>query len=207
MSACVSECNRSAQRSRRSSHVLTVPGDVRPEKNINQTTTVGHSSMLAHTSRPFFLSFSSRRVQISGPVDTYPVPAITVDIATDISFVSRAWLMSHPTLGPVSIQPVSPSAVALRAVNGSPLDILGFVIFSLTLRTIAHDVEALVVPSLGPDSRLVDNNVMPKFGAVLDWETKLCHLHLLVNLSQQFIVLANPASRPANPLHCLFPRP
>jgi len=127
---------------------------VHPAKN-NKKTTVWHSSMLAHRSHPFSLSFSSRRVQISGSVDNYPVPAITVDTATDISVVSQAWLMSHPTLRSVTIQPVPPTAVALRAANGSPLDILGFVIFSLTLSTITHEVEALVVPSLGPDSILL----------------------------------------------------
>ena len=101
---------------------------------------------------PFSLFFSSRRVQISGFVEDYPVPAITVDTATDVSVVSHAWLMSHPALRSVTIQPVPPTAVALRAANGSSLNVLGFVVFSLTLGTITHDVEALVVPSLGPDS-------------------------------------------------------
>ena len=98
----------------------------------------------------FSLIFSSRRVQISGFVEDYPVPAITVDTATDVSVVSHAWLMSHPALRSVTIQPVPPTAVALRAANGSSLNVLGFVVFSLTLGTITHDVEALVVPSLGP---------------------------------------------------------
>ena len=52
--------------------------------------------------------------------------------------------------------------------------VLGFVVFSLTLGTITHDVEALVVPSLGPDSILVDNSsVMSIFGAVPDWENQV----------------------------------
>ena len=37
-----------------------------------------------------------------------------------------------------------------------PLPFLGFVVFSLTLGTITHDVEALVVLSLGSDSILLD---------------------------------------------------
>ena len=78
--------------------------------------------------------------------------------------------MSHPTLRSVTIQPVPTTAVGLRAANGSPVNVLGFVVFSLTLGTIAHDVEALVVPSLGLDSILLDNSVMSIFGAVLDWE-------------------------------------
>ena len=71
----------------------------------------------------FFFSF--RRVQIYGSVEGYPLPAITVDTVTDVSVVSRAWLMSHSILRSVTIQPVPPTAVALRAVNGSPLNVLG----------------------------------------------------------------------------------
>ena len=58
------------------------------------------------------------------------------------------------------IEPVPSAVVALREAIGSPLNVSGFVVFSLTLSTITHDVEALLVPSLGPDSVLLDNNVM-----------------------------------------------
>ena len=128
--------------------------------------------MLACKSHLFFV-FSSRRVQSSGSVEDYPVPAITVDAATDVAVVSHAWLMSHPTLRSVTIQPVPPIAVTLRAANGSPSNVLGFIVFSFTLGTITHDVEALVVPSLGPDSILLDNSVMSIFAAVLDWENQV----------------------------------
>ena len=146
-------------------------GSVRPHNN--KKTTVWHSSRLACKSHHFSLFFSPRRVQISGSVEDYPVPAITVDTATDVPVVSHAWLMSHPTLRSVTTQPVPPNAVALRAANGSSLNVLGFVVFSLNLGTITHDVEALVVPSLGPDSILLDNSVMSIFGAVLDWKNQV----------------------------------
>ena len=94
---------------------------------------------------------------VSQSADFWLCRRLTVDTATDVSVVSHAWLMSHPTFRSVTIQPVPPTAVALRAANGSPLNVLGFVVFSLTLGTITHDVEALVVPSLGPDSILLDN--------------------------------------------------
>ena len=116
---------------------------------------------------------SSLRVQISGSVEDYPVLAITVDIAPDVSLVSHAWLISRPTLRSATIQPVALTAVALQAANGSSLNVLGFVVFSLTLGTITHDVEALVVPSLSPDSIILDNSVMSIFGAVLDWENQV----------------------------------
>ena len=87
VSACVSECRRSTQRPRRTN--LSVMGGVRPD-NISKKTTAWHSSMLACKFHPFSVFFSSRRVQISGSVDDYLVPAITVDTATDMSVVSHA---------------------------------------------------------------------------------------------------------------------
>ena len=123
---------------------------------------------------------------------------ITVDTAADVSVVSHAWLMYHPTLHSVTIQPVPPTAVALRAANGSPLNVLGFVVFSLSLGTTTHDVEALVVLSLGPDSMLLENSVMSSSGAVLG-KTKFSLFLLLVTLHQQFIVLATPLPGPLIP--------
>ena len=148
---------------------------------------------------PIFFFFSSRRVQISCSVDDYPVPAITVDTATDVSVVSHAWLMSHPTLRSVTIQPVSPTTVALRAANSSPLNVLGFVVFSLTLGTITHDVEALVVPSLGPDSILLDNSVMPMFGVVPDRENQVLSFPSTANSIPAVHRTSHPAARPADP--------
>ena len=133
VSACVSECHLSTQRPRRTN--LRVMGSVRPDNNKN--TTAWHSSRLACKSHPFSLFFSSRRAQVSGSVEDYPVPAITVDTATDMSVVSQAWLMSHSTLRSVTIQPVPPNAVALRAANGSSLSVLWFVVFSLTVGTMS----------------------------------------------------------------------
>ena len=156
-----SECRHSTQRPPLTN--LSVMGGVLPDINNNKKTTTWHSSMLACKCHLFLFFFPYRRVQISGSVENYPVPAITVDTATDVSVVSHAWLMSHPTLRSVTIQPVPPTAVALRAANGSSLNVLGLVVFSLTLGTTTHDAEALVVPSLGPDSILLDNSVMSIF--------------------------------------------
>ena len=154
--------------------------------------------MLACERHSFSLFFSFRRVQISGSVEDYPVPAITVDTATHVSVVSHAWLKSHPTLHSVIIQPVSPTAVALRAANGSPLNVLAFVVFSLTLGTIPHDVEALVVPSLGPDSILLDNSAMSLFGAVLDWENQVMYFPSTGDSVPAVHRTSYPASRPAS---------
>ena len=61
-----------------------------------------------------------------------------------------------------------PPAPLIPPLHGSSLSVFGFVVFSLTLGTITHDVEALVVSSFGPDSILLDNSVMSIFGAVFD---------------------------------------
>ena len=99
VSACVSECSRSTQRPRRTS--LSVMGGVRPDNNIKRqlrgTARCWHANpilffvLFISQSADFgYLFFSSRRVQISGSVDDYLVPAITVDTATDMSVVSHA---------------------------------------------------------------------------------------------------------------------
>ena len=67
---------------------LSVMGSVRSDNN--KKTTAWHSSRLACKTHTFSLFFSSRRVQISGFVEDYPVTAITVDTATDVSVVSHA---------------------------------------------------------------------------------------------------------------------
>ena len=43
-----------------------------------------------HANHILFLCFFRLAVQISGSVEDYPVPAITVDTATDVSVVSSA---------------------------------------------------------------------------------------------------------------------
>ena len=74
--------------------------------------TVGTATDVSVVSLAWLISHPTLRL------DDYPVPAITVDADTDVSVVSHAWLMSHPTLRSVIIQPVPPTAVALRAANG-----------------------------------------------------------------------------------------
>ena len=94
---------------------------------------------------------------------------------------------------------IPPTAVALRAANGSPLNVIGFVVFSLPLGTITHYVEALIVPSLGPDSVLLDNGVMTIFGAVLDWENQILCFPSAGDSIPVVHRTSHPASRPADP--------
>ena len=109
-------------------------------------------------------------MRVSGHVDDYPVTNITIDTVTDVSVVSHGWLKYHPSLRSVLLKLVPQAAVSLRAANGHPLHILGFIDFPLNVGGITCTVIALVVPSLGPDSVLLDNQVMSEFGTVLDWD-------------------------------------
>ena len=146
-------------------------GKSSPERKHNSDQ-VWYSSRLAHKTIDFFLSFSSRRVRIAGSVDDVPVYNITVDTATDVPVVSLAWVRSHPTLRGIPLNPVPPAAVALRAANGEPINVVEFIDFLLTLSEFTRTVTALVIPSLGPDLILLDNSVMSDFGARLDWENQ-----------------------------------
>ena len=65
-----------------------------------------------------------------------------------------------------------PGAINLSSADGSPLKILGYVRFQLTLGDITLPVEALVLPSLGADIMLLDDTIMGAFGGVLDWSTE-----------------------------------
>ena len=87
----------------------------------------------------------------------------------------------------------------MRAANGSPLNVIGFVVFSLPLGTITHYVEALIVPSLGPDSVLLDNGVMTIFGAVLDWENQILCFPSAGDSIPVVHRTSHPTSRPADP--------
>ena len=113
------------------------------------------------------LFFASRRGRIPGIVNGLAVSGLTVDSASDITCVSLLFL-KHPTLCKARVETVPPSCMSLSAANGSSLEILGFIKLSLTLDDITRRIDELVIPSLGPDQMLLDNDVMSRFGAILD---------------------------------------
>ena len=63
-------------------------------------------------------------------------------------------------------------AINLISANCSPLENLGYVRFQLTLGDITLPVEAHVLPSLMPDTMLLDITTMGAFGVVLEWSTE-----------------------------------
>ena len=65
--------------------------------------------------------------------------------------------------------------MSLSAANGSPLEIMGFSNLSVALGDITPRIDALVIPSLGPDQILLDNDIISRFGAVRDWKNQRLH--------------------------------
>ena len=88
------------------------------------------SSSLSRKKPSAFLSFSSRRIRLSGIVNGVAA-GLTVDSASEITCVSLLFLKQHPTLRKDPIEPVPPSCKFLSAANGSSLEILGFLLNGL----------------------------------------------------------------------------
>ena len=117
--------------------------------------------------------FSSTRVRIPGVLEEDNIEhQLTIDSATDIPCISKTFIDKHEKLRQKCIFPIPPGAISLRSADGSPLQILGYIRFTLKLGNKSLPVEVLVLPHLGPDVMLLDNSIMKSFGAKLDWSTE-----------------------------------
>ena len=117
--------------------------------------------------------FPSTRVRIPGILEEDNIEhQLTIDSATDIPCISKTFIDKHEKLRQKCIFPIPPGAISLRSADGSPLQILGYVRFTLKLGNKSLPVEALVLPHLGPGVMLLDNSIMKSFGAKLDWSTE-----------------------------------
>lgn len=130
------------------------------------------SALAGYPQGPSVLQTTSRRVRVPATVNNLEVDEITIDTACDIPCISHKFMRQHKTLQNTEILPVPPGAINLRSADGSPLKLKGYTRFELTLGEITLPVEALVLPSLGPDKMLLDNSIMGAFGAVLDWQAE-----------------------------------
>ena len=140
--------------------------------NTNNKNNSWFSSSLSRKKPSATLSFSSRRIHIPGIVNGLAVSGLAVDSTSVITCVSLLFFKQRPTLCKARVEAVPPSCMSLSAANGSSLEILGFIELSLTLGDITCRIDALVIPSLGPDQILLDNYVMSRFGAILDWKNQ-----------------------------------
>ena len=130
------------------------------------------SALAGYPRGPAVLQTTSRRVRVPASINNLEVDEITIDTACDIPCISQRFMRQHQTLKNTVILPVPPGAINLRSADGSPLKLKGYARFDLTLGEITLPVEALVLPSLGPDKMLLDNSIMGAFGAVLDWQAE-----------------------------------
>ena len=85
---------------------------------------------------------------------------------------SLLYLKQYATLSKARVETVPPSCMSLSEANGSLLEVLGCIKLFLTLGGITCRFDALVIPSVGPDQILLDNDVMSRFAAILDRQNK-----------------------------------
>ena len=152
----------------------------RQQEDLDETKYNGFfSSPLRHSQpavldvSPYSTRFPSTRVRIPGVLEEDNIEhQLTIDSATDIPCISKTFIDKHEKLRQKCIFPIPPGAISLRSADGSPLQILGYIRFTLKLGDKSLPVEALVLPHLGPDIMLLDNSIMKSFGAKLDWLTE-----------------------------------
>ena len=140
--------------------------------NSNEFSAFYASALAGYPKYPSVLNATSKRVRVPARLNNQPVDHITIDTACDIPCISAAFMRRHDTLKDADILPVPPGVINLRSADNSPLKIKGYTRFKLTLGDITLPVEALVLPSLGPDNMLLDNSIMGAFGGVLDWQAE-----------------------------------
>ena len=128
-------------------------------------------SLSGYPKYPSALKASSKRVRVPARVNQRLVDDITVETASDIPCIAEKFVRAHPTLDEYEIRQIPPGATNLNsAADGFPLKIVGYIRVLLMLLIIyfTFPVEAVVLPSLGPDKVLLDNSIMGAFGAVFD---------------------------------------
>ena len=133
------------------------------------------SSLRHHQSAVLDISSCSTRlpptkVRIPGILDGDNIEhQLIIDSATDIPCTVKTFTEDHEKLTPSPYFPIPPNAISLHSADGTPLEILGCIRFTLKLGNKSLPVEALVLPHLGPDAVLIDISIMKAFGAKLDW--------------------------------------
>ena len=91
--------------------------------------------------------------------------------------------------------------MSLSAVNGSSLKILALNRLPLALGDITRRIDALVILPLGPNQIFLDNDVMSRFGAILDWKINIRRFGPLFSLFQLLVCRLIIVSRWPYPLY------
>ena len=114
--------------------------------------------------------FPSTRVRIPDTLEGDNIEhQFTIDSATGIPCITQTFIDNHENLRHHRIFPIPPGAISLYSADGTPLKTLECVRFTLKLGNKSLQVEALVLPHLGPDAMLIDNIIVKAFGAKPDW--------------------------------------
>ena len=110
--------------------------------------------------------FPSTRVRIIGVLEGDNIEhQLRIDSATDVPCIAKIFIDDHEKLRHHRISPIPPNAISLHSADGTPLEILGCIRFTLKLGSKFLPVEALVLPHLGPDAMLINNSITKAFAA------------------------------------------
>ena len=101
--------------------------------------------------------------------DTIIEHQLPVDSTADTPYIAKTFIDHNEKLRHKRISPIPPNAISLHSADGTPLEILGCIRFTLKLGNKSLPVGALVFPYLGPDAILIDNSIMKAFRAKSDW--------------------------------------
>ena len=114
--------------------------------------------------------FLSTRVRIAGVLEGDNIEhQLTIDSAIDIPCIARTFIDHYGKLHNIRIFPIPTGAISLHSADRTPLEVLGYIRFTLKLGNKSLPVEALVLLHLGPDAMLINNSIMKLFRAKLNW--------------------------------------
>lgn len=88
--------------------------------------------------RPLPLDLTSCRVRIPGEIRGMPNMDFTIDIASDMPYISDLFVRSHPVLKMVNVHPAPFETILLRSTQGSNVEILGYIQVHIGLGASQH---------------------------------------------------------------------
>ena len=110
------------------------------------------------------LRFPATRVRTPGVLEGDNIEhQLIIDSVTDIPCIAKTFIDNHEKLRNKRIVPISSGVISLHSANGTPLEALGYIRFTLKLGNKYLPEEALVLPHIGPDAILIDNSIMNSF--------------------------------------------
>ena len=83
--------------------------------------------------------------------------------------MAKSFISNREKLRNKRVVPIPPGVISLHSAEGTPLEVLGYIRFTLKLGNKSLPVEALVLSHLGPYAMLIDITIIKSFREKLDW--------------------------------------